>query len=125
MIETACPVFTNQQGQVIKSLMGPSRLGGVQLNIAGAGQGGVLVLGLRGKDPKDGGPPMAGKSKANVGSEIRLKKPWIAGIPYSCGGSMTNERMRLRITNDAKPGVGFDVKFAAIFAAPISTGRPR
>jgi hypothetical protein len=123
-VETACPVIMNGDGKIVKSLMGPSRLGGVQLNIDGVGRGGVFVLALRAKDPKQGGPPLAGKSKANVGSEIRLKKPWIAGIPYSCGGMMTNERMRLRITNDKMPGNGFDLKWAAIFAQPITTARP-
>ena len=123
-IESACPVIMNGDGKVIKSLMGPSRLGGVQLNIDGTGRGGVFVLGLRAKDPKQGGPPLAGKSKANVGAEVRLKKPWLAGIPYSCGGMMTNERMRLRITNDKTPGCGFDLKWAAIYAQPITTARP-
>ena len=122
--ETACPVIMNGDGKVVKSLMGPSRLGGVQLNVDGAGRGGVFVLGLRAKDPKQGGPPLAGKSKANVGAEIRLKKPWMAGIPYSCGGTMTNERMRLRITNDKIPGNGFDLKWACLFAQPITTARP-
>jgi hypothetical protein len=122
-IETACPVIINGDGQVVKSLMGPSRLGGVQLNIAGTGQGGVLVLALRATDPSQGGPPLEGKAKADRGAEIRLKKPWIAGIPYSCGGSLTNERMRLRITNDAQPGVGFDLKWACIYAQPITSAR--
>ena len=124
-LETACPVIMNGDGKVIKSLMGPSRLGGVQLNIDGQGQGSVYVLALRAKDPKQGGPPLAGKAKADRGSEIKLKKPWVAGIPYSCGGQMTNERMRLRVTNDCKPGVGFDLKFACIYAQPVTSARAR
>lgn len=124
-IETACPVIVNQAGQVIKSVFGQSRLGGVQLNIGGEGQGGVFVLGLRAKDSKQGGPPLAGKSKANVGSEVRLKKPWIAGIPYSCGGAMMNEAMRIRVTNDCKVGVWFDLKKAVLYAAPVTSARPR
>jgi hypothetical protein len=124
IIETACPVIVNGDGKVIKSLMGPSRLGGVQLNIDGAGRGSVYVLALRGKDPKDGSPQMMGKAKADRGSEIKLKKPWLAGIPYSCGGQMTNERMRLRITNDKTAGCGFDLKWAAIYAAPVTSARP-
>ena len=122
-VETACPQIVNGDGKVVKSLMGPSRLGGVQLNIGGTGQGGVLVLGWRAQDPKQGGPPLVGRSQATVGSEIRLKKPWIAGIPYSCGGSMTNERMRLRITNDKQPGVAFDLKWGAIYAQPVTSAR--
>jgi hypothetical protein len=122
-IETACPAIMNGDGKVLKSLMGPSRLGGVQLNIDGEGQGSVYVLALRGKDPSQGGSPLIGKAKADRGAEIKLKKPWIAGIPYSCGGQMTNERMRLRITNDATAGVGFDLKWAAIFAQPVTSAR--
>lgn len=124
-IETVCPVIINGNGKVTKSLMGPNRLGGVQLNIDGYGQGGVFVLALRAKDTKQGGPPLVGQSQANVGAEIRLKKPWIAGIPYSCGGTMTNERMRLRVTNDKQPGVWFDLKFACLFAQPVTSARPR
>ena len=120
--ETCCPSADPRTGQ---TLFSPHRLGGVQANIDGEGQGSVYVLALRAKDPKSGEPQKAGKAKADRGGEIKLKKPWIAGIPYSCGGTMTNERMRLRFTNDKRPGCGFDLKYAAIYATPVSTARPR
>jgi hypothetical protein len=120
--ETACPSADPRTGQ---TLMSPHRLGGVQANIAGQGQGSVYVLALRSKDPKDGEPQKQGKAKADRGAEIKLKKPWIAGIPYSCGGRMTNERLRVRVTNDKRVGCGFDLKYLAIFATPITTARPR
>ena len=123
-IETACPAIMNAQGQVLKSLLGQNRLGGVQMNHNGKGQGSVYVLGGRAVDPKDGGPPLAGKVQANVGVERKLKKPWIEGVPYSCGGSMTNEFMRLRITNDKRAGSGFDIEKAVIYAQPVTSARP-
>ncbi len=120
--ETACPPEDPRTGG---NLMRPNRLGGVQANIDGQGQGSIYVLALRAKDPKDGEPQKAGQAKATRGAEIKLKKPWIAGIPYSCGGQMTNERMRLRITNDKRAGCGFDLKYAAIYAVPVTGARPR
>ncbi|MGH8358207.1 MAG: hypothetical protein ACRESF_11995, partial [Pseudomonas sp.] len=120
--ETSCPPEDPRTGQ---NLMRPNRLGGVQLNIDGTGQGSVYVLALRSKDPKSGEPQKLGKAKATKGAEIKLKKPWIGGIPYSCGGKMTNERMRLRITNDKRPGTGFKLKYAAIYAQPVTGARAR
>lgn len=118
--ETACPSADPRTGQ---TLFSPHRLGGVQANIDGQGQGSVYVLALRAKDPKSGEPQKLGKAKADRGGEIKLKKPWIAGIPYSCGGTMMNERLRLRFTNDKRPGCGFDLKYAAIFATPLTIAR--
>lgn len=119
--ETVCPQDAPKGG----NLMRPNQLRGVQANIAGYGQGSIEVLALRAKDPKQGGTPLVGTSKANVGSVLKLKKPWIAGIPYSCGGNMTNERMRLRISNNKQPGVWFDLQWACIYANPVSGARSR
>lgn len=107
-------------------MMKPSRLGGVQLNIAGSGKGCVYVLALRAKDPKEGGVvPGPGQPQQNKGAEIKLKKEWEAGVPYSCGGSLTNERLRIRITNEKRPGVWGDLKYANIYTQPVSTARPK
>lgn len=122
--ETACPEILNGDGKVVRSMMGPNKLGGVQANIDGYGPISMEVLALRAKEQKQGGPPLAGQSKATAGDVIRLKKDCIAGVPYSCGGRMTNERMRLRISNNKKPGVWFDIKKAWLFASPITTARP-
>lgn len=123
-IETACPAIIDGDGKVIKSVFGQNKLGGVQMNIDGLGQGSVYVLALRGKDQKQGAPPMEGQAKATRGAELKLKKPWIAGVPYSCGGSMTNECMRVRVTNDKRPGVCFDIKKIVLYAQPLTTARP-
>lgn len=115
VIETACP----------QALMKPVRLGGVQANVDGYGQLQVEVLALRAKDQKQGGvPTQGGKPEANAGRVLRLKKPIQAGVPYSCGGSMTNERIRVRISNNKQPGVFGDVKWVAIYTQPIATARP-
>lgn len=107
-------------------MLKPSRLGGVQLNIAGSGKGGVYVLALRAKDPKEGGVvPAPGQPQQNKGAEIKLKKEWEAGVPYSCGGQLTNERLRMRITNEKRPGVWGDLKYANIYTQPVSTARPK
>jgi hypothetical protein len=125
-LESACPVITNASGQVVKSLFGPSRLGGVQANIGGQGQIAISILSLRAKDPKQGGvnPPPGGPAAAVAGTEVVLK-PCQAGVPYSSGGRLTNERFRLRISNNKQRDVFFDVKWACIYAAPLSTARPR
>lgn len=125
-IESSCPVITNASGQVVKSLFGPSRLGGVQANIGGRGQLAISILSLRAKDPKQGGvnPPPTGPAAALAGTEVVLK-PCQAGVPYSSGGRLTNERFRLRISNNKQRDVWFDAKWAAIYAAPLSTARPR
>jgi hypothetical protein len=109
-----------------QSLMRPSQLGGVQANVGGGGgQLQVSVLGLRAKAAKDGGPPVkGGVPAANAGAEIVLKKPLIPNVPYSCGGSMTNERLRLRFTNRKQPDVWGDLQWAAIYARPITSARP-
>ena len=115
-LETACP----------QDLMRPNQLGGVQMNIDGTGQGSVEVLALRAKDPKQGGiVNQGGKPAANAGFVKKLKKPWIAGVPYACGASGQNERFRLRISNNKIAGVGWDLKWAAIYARPVSSARPR
>ena len=107
-----------------QNLMRPCQLGGVQANIGGQGSGSVYVLALRTKDPKQGGVPVPkGKPEANAGFELKLKKRWYAGIPYSCGASGQNERFRLRFTNDKAPGNGFDLKWAAIYARPVAQAR--
>lgn len=125
-VETACPVIIDGDGKVTKSLMGPARLGGVQANIiATGGPVYIEVLALRATEQKQGGAPTEGQAKATAGQVIRLVKPVTGGIPYSCGGRMTNERMRLRVTNNKQPGVGFDIKQAFIYAQPVSTARPR
>ena len=72
----------------------------------------------------EGGPPLAGTAKANVGMVKRLPKPIIPGVPYSCAARMQNEKFRLRITNDKKPGVWGDVSWACIYATPLSSARP-
>jgi hypothetical protein len=121
-IETACPQDMPQGG----NLMRPNSLGGVQLNIDGYGQGSVEILALRAKDPKQGGPPIPGGPLGKgAGKVIPLKKPWIGGVPYSCGAKGQNERFRLRVTNNKRPGVWGDLKFAAIYARPISSASPR
>ena len=108
-----------------QDLMRPNQLGGVQVNIGGYGQGSVEVLALRAKDLQQGGiDTKGGKPSANAGFVKRLKKPWIAGVPYSCGASGQNERFRLRFSNDKRPGVWFDLKWACIYARPISSARP-
>jgi hypothetical protein len=109
-----------------QDLMRPNQVGGVQMNIGGCGQGSVYLLALRAKDPKAGGapPPVPGRTAANAGIEIRLKKPWIGGVPYSCGASGQNERWRIRVTNDKRPGSWGDLQWAAIYANPISSARP-
>lgn len=107
-----------------QNLMKPSRLGGVQANIDGSGELQISVLGLRALAQKDGGPvPPPGQGQANAGTEIVLKKPCIAGIPYSCGGRMTNERLRVRISNKKQPGVWGDIKWMSIFADPFFIAR--
>jgi len=116
VIESAAP----------QNLMKPSRLGGVQANVDGNGELQCSVLGLRAKAQKDGRPqPPPGQGRTNAGTEIVLRNPIIAGVPYSCGGQMTNERLRLRITNRKQPGVWGDVKWAAIFADPFAIARAR
>lgn len=120
VVETVCPGDNPDGGNLLR----PNQLGGVQANIDGYGQVGIEVLALRAKDQKDGGPPLAGQSQATVGSVLRFPKPCQAGIPYSCAGRMQNERIRLRITNDKKPGTWFDIKWACIFASPLSGARP-
>ena len=98
-----------------QQLMKPMQLGGVQANIGGHGQGTIEIIALRNKHA-DTGENTAGKT-------LLLKKPWIAGVPYSCGGRMLNERMRMRISNNAQPDVWFDILWAAIYAKPISSAR--
>jgi hypothetical protein len=113
-IETAAP----------QDLMRPNRVGGVQMNIGGYGQGSVELLALRAKEQHQGGPPVpGGPTAANAGVTVPLKKPWIGGIPYSCGARGTNERWRLRVTNNKRPGVWFDLKWAGIYATPVTSAR--
>lgn len=104
--ETVCP------GESLR----PSKLGGVQANVGGQGEGPMEVLALRGKDPEDGGPNTGGLV-------IAMKKKWQAGVPYSCGARGQNERFRLRISNGGVADVGFDLKWAAIYTQPISSAR--
>lgn len=119
VVESVCPNDSPQD-----NLLKPSQLGGVQINLNGNGQLGCEVLALRAKDPQDGGPPLAGTAKANVGMVKRLPKPIIAGVPYSCAARMQNEKFRIRITNDKKPGVWGDLFWACIYATPLSSARP-
>lgn len=109
--ETACPV----------DLLRPNQLGGVQANIDGKGVLYAEVLALRAKDPRsqvDRGP---GDRQAVV---IPLKKVITAGVPYSCGARAQNERFRLRISNNKQPDNWGDMKWAAIYARPVSSARP-
>lgn len=120
VVESVCPGDNPEGGNLLR----PNQLGGVQANIDGNGQLGIEILALRAKDQKEGGPPLVGQSQATVGSVLRLPKPCQAGIPYSCAARMQNERFRLRITNDKKPGVWGDIKWACIYATPLSSARP-
>jgi hypothetical protein len=54
-----------------------------------------------------------------------LKKPIQAGVPYACGGRLTNERLRLRFSNNKKVDVWGDLKWACIYATPVASARPR
>lgn len=119
VVESVCPNDSPQD-----NLLKPSQLGGVQINIQGNGQLACEVLALRAKDPKDGGVPLAGTAKANVGMVKRLPKPIIPGVPYSCAVRMQNEKFRIRIMNDKKPGVWGDLSWACIYATPLSSARP-
>lgn len=108
-----------------EQLLKVNQLGGVQVNNNGVGETLVEVLSLRAKDPKDGGVvPAPGQPQANAGAVIPMKKPCIGGIPYSCGASGQNERFRMRFSNGKRADVGFDIKWAAIMARPISSARP-
>jgi hypothetical protein len=114
--ETSCP----------EGLFRPTRLGGVQGNIGGRGELTVSVLALRGKNPAEGQQPIA-PANANAaigGTEVKLK-PCQAGVPYSAGGRLTNERLRMRLSNNRQPDVWFDLKWAAIYSNPVSSARPR
>jgi hypothetical protein len=110
-----------------QNLMKPHRLAGVQANVDGQGQIQVAVLALRAKDPEEGGPNPAptGPAAAVAGTEIVLKKPIQAGVPYACGGRLTNERLRLRFSNNKKVDVWGDLKWACIYATPVASARPR
>jgi hypothetical protein len=120
VVESVCPNDSPQD-----NLLKPSQLGGVQINMnGGGGQLSCEVLALRGQDPKDGAPPLAGTSQANVGMVKRLPKPIIPGVPYACAARMQNEKFRIRITNDKKPGVWGDLSWACIYATPLSSARP-
>lgn len=114
VFETAAP----------QDLLRPNMLGGVQANIDGVGTFQLEVLALRAKDPRDGGAAPAGGPAQTGGSVIPLVKKCQAGIPYSCGARGQNERFRLRVSNGKQLNMGFDLKWAAIYARPISTARP-
>lgn len=106
-----------------QSLMRPIRLGGVQANIAGKGNIGVEVLALRAKETREGRAPQQGMLQRSAGAVLALKDA-IAGVPYSAGGRMTNERIRVRFSNKKQPDTWFDIKWAAIYATPIASARP-
>jgi hypothetical protein len=116
--ETSCPALAGRNGPG-EQLLYPAKLGGVQANIDGAGSAiAVEILALRTKDPNSGGPA------ATASTVIPMKKPVVAGIPYSCGGRAQNEKFRIRISNGKTANCYFDVKWAAIYAQKISSARP-
>ncbi len=98
-------------------------LGGVQANIDGQGQLWLDVLALRAPTNKKLIPPNT-KSKAGDGQIIPIKKPVIAGVPFSSGARGQNERFRVRISNHKQPDNWGSVKYVGLFLRPISTGRP-
>ena len=105
------------------SALKPSQLGGVSANIDGQGQIWIDVLCLRAPTNKKLIPANM-KTRAGDPQIIPIKKPVIAGVPFSSGARGQNERFRTRISNHKAPDVWGSIKWVGLFLRALSTGRP-
>jgi hypothetical protein len=101
-------------GELLKIM----QLGGVQVNSGGSGAIGVTVLSQNNKATADGG--------VNTLSTEKILKDLIApNIGYVAQASGQAERYRIRFSNRAVPGAGFDLKLAVIWARPLFQSRTK
>ena len=113
--ETAAP------GQMMR----PSKCGGIQANLWGEGDTYFTIIAGVNKAQQQGGVT----PDAPI-TEVKLKKTFNPmtqkGKPgFSCGARISNERFRLRISNNKQPDSWFDLRWAAIMGQPISTAAPK
>jgi hypothetical protein len=95
-------------------LMRVNQLGGISVNAVGNGD--LLVSIILGRQVA---PDKSNKiDLAPIHLDDSATKP-----PKSVGGRGQNERMRPRFSNGKQPGAWFDIKYAVLYARPISLAR--